>query len=132
VGSEITRGLDIFELKPSGFISKNEIEAAKSVHLDYLNTQGQVKLVWPATFSLARSYLDQLERSNGLDRGKISEIREALSSAEKTSGTKRQEALSQLGTRLDGDAAGAGNPAKVRTLAGVVRQLAAAPHLAGR
>ncbi|HEV8456127.1 MAG TPA: hypothetical protein VGQ24_14605, partial [Gemmatimonadales bacterium] len=32
-GSEILRGLDIFELKPSGFISQNEIDAAKSVHL---------------------------------------------------------------------------------------------------
>ena len=56
VGSEITRGLDIFELKPSGFISQNEIDAARSVHLDYFNTQGQVKLVWPATFSLARAF----------------------------------------------------------------------------
>jgi LVIVD repeat-containing protein len=130
VGSEITRGLDIFELKPSGFISQNEIDAAKSVHLDYFNTQGQVKLVWPATFSLARAYLDQLERSKGLDAGKISATREALTGAEKASGTKRQEALTQLATRLDGDTAGAGDPAKVRALAGVARQLAIAPRLA--
>jgi hypothetical protein len=130
VGSEITRGLDIFELRPSGFISQNEIDAAKSVHLDYFNTQGQVKLVWPATFSLARAYLDQLERSKGLDAGKISAVREALTGAEKASGTKRQEALTVLATRLDGDAAGAGDAAKVRTLALEVRQLATAPRLA--
>jgi hypothetical protein len=130
VGSEISRGLDIFELKPSGFISQNEIDAAKSVHLDYFNTQGQVKLVWPATFSLARAYLDQLERSKGLDAGKISAAREALAGAEKASGTKRQEALTQLSTRLDSDAAGAGDAAKVRTLAVEVRQLATAPRLA--
>ncbi|HEV2085332.1 MAG TPA: hypothetical protein VGR09_09630 [Gemmatimonadales bacterium] len=130
VGSEISRGLDIFELKPSGFISQNEIDAAKSVHLDYFNTQGQVKLVWPATFSLARAYLDQLERSKGLDAGKISAVRETLTGAEKASGTKRQEALTQLATRLDGDVAGAGDAAKVRTLAVVVRQLATAPRLA--
>jgi len=130
VGSEISRGLDIFELKPSGFISQNEIDAAKSVHLDYFNTQGQVKLVWPATFSLARAYLDQLERSKGLDAGKIAAVREALAGAEKASGTKRQEALTQLATRLDGDAAGAGDAAKVRTLAVEVRQLATAPRLA--
>ena len=36
VGSEIARGLDLFELKPSAFISQNEIDAAKSVHFDYL------------------------------------------------------------------------------------------------
>jgi hypothetical protein len=130
VGSEISRGLDIFELKPSGFISQNEIEAAKSVHLDYFNAQGQVKLVWPATFSLARAYVDQLERSNGLDAGKISAVREALAGAEKASGTKRQDALTQLATRLDSDAAGAGDAAKVRTLAGVVRQLGTSPGLA--
>ncbi|MBA3555992.1 MAG: hypothetical protein H0W29_14690, partial [Gemmatimonadales bacterium] len=63
VGSEMARGLDIFELTPSGFISENEIDAAKSVRLDYYNAQGQPKLVWAATFSLARAYLDQLDRS---------------------------------------------------------------------
>src|SRR5207248_2374421 len=70
--SEIARGLDIFELVPSAFLSQNEIDAAKTVHLDYLNTQGQPKLVWPPSFSLARAYLDQLARSNGLAADKIS------------------------------------------------------------
>jgi hypothetical protein len=31
-GSEILWGFDIFELKPSGLFSQNEIDAAKSVH----------------------------------------------------------------------------------------------------
>ncbi len=130
VGSEISRGLDIFELVPSGLISQNEIDAAKSVHLDYLNTQGQPKLVWPATFSLARAYLDQLERSNGLDGGKITAARKSLSSAEKESVTERQNALTQLATQLDAESAGARDGAKVRTLAGVVRDLASPSHLA--
>ena len=60
VSSEIARGLDIFELTPSEFLSHNEIDAAKSVKLEYLNTQGQPKYVWPATTSLAKAYLDQL------------------------------------------------------------------------
>lgn len=42
--SEIAHGPDTFELQPSGFISQNEIDAARSVHLDYLNTQGQPSL----------------------------------------------------------------------------------------
>ena len=66
VSSEIARGLDIFELTPSAFISQNEIDAAKTVHLDYLNAQGQPKFVWPPSFALARAYVDQLERSSGL------------------------------------------------------------------
>jgi hypothetical protein len=132
VGSEIARGLDIFELRPSGFISQNEIDAAKSVKLDYLNTQGQPKLVWPATFSLARAYVDQLERSSGLEAGRISALRAALNSAEKASETERRNALTRLATELEGDANAAGDGAKVRTLAGVVRELANGPRLARR
>src|SRR5207244_4232377 len=66
VSSEIGRGLDVFELVPSGLLSQNEIDAAKLVHFDYLNVQDQPKLVWPASFVVARAYLDQLARSNGL------------------------------------------------------------------
>ncbi|MFL5514970.1 MAG: LVIVD repeat-containing protein, partial [Gemmatimonadales bacterium] len=51
VSSEIARGLDIFELLPSPLISQNEIDAAKTVKLAYLNTQGQPKLVWPPSFA---------------------------------------------------------------------------------
>jgi hypothetical protein len=130
VGSEMARGLDIFELVPSAFITENEIEAAKSVKLEYFNTQGQVKLTWPASFSLARAYLDQLERSNGLPAGKIVAVRELLTRAEQSSGTERQEALTQLATRLDSDADGAGNSAKLRTLATAVKQLRAEASLA--
>jgi len=131
-GSEILRGLDIFELKPSGSISQNEIDAAKSVHLDYFNTQGQVKFTWPKTYSLARAYLDQLERSNGMDAGKIATARAELARAEKVSGAKQQEVLTRLVERLEADVAGAGDTAKVQTLAGVVRQLVVAPNLARR
>ena len=126
VGSEIARGLDIFELRPSGFLSQNEIDAAKSVHLDYLNVQGQPKLVWPASFALAGAYLDQLERSKGLDGGKIAAARKELAVAEKASGTARQDALTKLAAELDGESGGAGDATKVRTLAGAVKELAGA------
>jgi hypothetical protein len=124
VSSEIARGLDILELTPSAFLTQNEIDAAKSVRLDYLNSQGQPKLVWPATFALARAYVDQLERSGGLAAGRISAVRQALAGAEQASGAQRKDALAQLATQLDGDASGAGDAARVRTLAGAVRSLA--------
>ena len=113
VSSEISRGLDIFELAPSGFISQNEIDAAKTVHFDYLNTQGQPKLVWPPSFALARAYVDQLEAvAHGLEAGRIAAVREALAAAEKAKGDARREALTSLATGLDADAAGAsGGPA---------------------
>jgi hypothetical protein len=85
--SEIARGLDAFQLQPSGFISQNELDAANLVHFDFLNVQDQQKLVWPASFSVA---------------------------------------LTQLATQLDGDARSAMDGAKVRMLAGAVRDLASA------
>jgi hypothetical protein len=123
VSSEISRGLDIFELTPSAFISQNEIDAAKSVHRDYQNVQGQAKIVWPPTFALARAYLDQLEREQGLDAAQIAAARKVLASAEKDSGVKRGEALTELAAQLDGEAGSAGDGAKVRVAAGAVRQL---------
>jgi len=132
VSSEIARGLDIFELTPSGFLTKNEIEAAKSVHLDYLNVQGQPKFEWPATFSLARAYLDQLERSRGLEAGRIATARSALAKAEQASGTGQRELLTRLANELEAYTAGAADGAKVRMLAGSVKDMAAAPHLAER
>jgi hypothetical protein len=126
VSSEIARGLDIFELAPSGFISQNEIDAAKQVHLDYFNTQDQPRFVWPASFVVARAYLDQLERSKGLASKRVSAVRTELARAEKMSGEARRGALSQLAGQLDGDAAGATDQAKVRALAGAVRDLAKA------
>jgi LVIVD repeat-containing protein len=127
VGSEIARGLDVWELLPSGLISKNEIDAAKSVHLPELNVQGQPKYVWPPSFALARAYADQLERSQGLSADRITAIRQALDAAEKASGSQRHDALTQLATQVDGDAGGAGDGAKVRKLADAVRQLSSAP-----
>lgn len=123
--SEISRGLDVFELTPSAWLSQNEIDAAKLVRLDYFNAQGQPQFVWPAHPAVAQAYLDQLARSNGLASGTISSARKALDKAGKESGAKRQETLTKLATQLDGDAAGAGDPAKVRTLAATVRAMAA-------
>jgi hypothetical protein len=124
VSSEIQRGLDIFELVPSAYISQNEIDAAKTVHLDYLNTQGQPKLVWPPSFALARAYVDQLARSNGLAASRLSAVRQALASAEAASGGSRTTALTTLAGQLDGDANGSSDAVKVKKLAEAVRALA--------
>ncbi len=126
VSSEIARGLDIFELRPSGLLSQNEIDAAKLVHLDYFNAQDQPKLVWPASIVVARAYLDQLARSSGVAPDSVAALRRDLAAAEKLSGPARRDALTSLGTRLEADAGGAADPAKVRTLAATVRDLAGA------
>jgi hypothetical protein len=124
VSSEISRGLDIFELQPSGLISRNEIDAAKLVHVDYFNAQDQPRIVWPASVVVARAYLDQLARSNGLAPDSVSALRQDLARAEKLSGQQRRDALARLAVRLDGDAPGAADQARVRALAAAVTDLA--------
>src|SRR5206468_4696101 len=111
--SEIARGLDVLELAPSGLISANEIAAAKLVHLDYFNAQDQPKVTWPATFVVARAYVDQLERANGLSAERVKAVRQELSQAEKSQGAARRDALTQLATALGQDASMSNDRAKV-------------------
>ena len=124
ISSEIVRGLDIFELLPSGLISQNELDAAKTVKYEHLNAQGQPKMVWPPSFALARSFVDQLERSKGLSASRISEVRAALQTAERASGGTRRTALTALATSLNADATSSSDGAKVRMLIGAVGDLA--------
>ena len=124
VSSEIGRGLDIFALVPSGWLSQNEIDAAKLIHFDFLNVQNQPKLTWPASFVVAGAYLDQLARSGGLASAQVAAARSALARAEKQTGAQRRSALTQLATQLNGDAPGATDQAKVRALAAAVTDLA--------
>jgi hypothetical protein len=124
VSSEISRGLDIYDLMPSGFISKNELDAAKTVHYDELNPQDQQKMVWPATFSLAKAYVDQLARTSGLPADRTTAIMTSLNNAEKANGAARKNALTLLGTQIDGYASGASDANKVHMLGGTVKDLA--------
>ncbi|MDH4130827.1 MAG: hypothetical protein OEW17_10225 [Gemmatimonadota bacterium] len=126
VSSEIRRGLDILELVPSEHLSQNEIDAAKLVRVDRLNVQGQEKFIWPATFVVARAYLDQLERSKGLAASSISSARKALDGAEKASGQARQDALTKLAVDLKNDAAGAADQARVKLLLATVTEMSKA------
>lgn len=124
VSSEIARGLDILELTPSEHLTANEIEAARTVRLDYLNAQGQPRFIWPPSFALARAYADQLERSGGLPAARIATVRGQLASAERARGARRRSVLNQLASRLERDAAASSDAAKVALLASAVRALA--------
>ena len=124
VSSEISRGLDIFELVPSPHISQNEIDAANTVKLEFLNAQGQPKFVWPPSFAKARAFVDQLERSKGLSAARITAVRSALAAAEKQSGGAQKTALSTLSTSLNSDASGSSDAAKVKMLSAAVAELA--------
>ena len=66
-GTEIARGLDVFSLTPSEYLSENEITAASLSGHSISNPQQQRRHVWPAEPVIAKAYLDQLVRGNGID-----------------------------------------------------------------
>ena len=124
VSSEIGRGLDVFALKPSAMLTQNEIDAANTVRFAFLNPQGQPKIVWPASFALARAYVDQLERSGGVSGSKVKAYRAALAEAETKRGAERQAALKALGSTVR-KSVGGKDADRVTKLADAVEALAA-------
>ena len=125
-GSEIIRGLDVLALTPSEHLSQNEIDAAKLVRMDHFNPQSQAKLTWPASFSVARAYVDQLARRSTVPRDVTTRISTELTRAEGLQGAERQAALTALATMIDGQSATGRDAERVRALAAAVRDLAAA------
>ena len=110
--SEIARGLDVFELTPTKFLTQNEIDAAKAVRLAELNVQNQQKLEWPRKLVVAKAYLDQLSRSQALPAGEIAQLQKAIQSAEKSRTSKSRLAkLKKMATSLEESAATAKSPA---------------------
>jgi len=126
--SEISRGLDVLDLVPSGLLSKNEIEAARQVRFDQQNVQDQQRFVWPRSVAVARAYLDQLERSRGLSPERLAATRAALDRAEALAGAERARVLDGLSRRIDGYVAGARDAARVKLLASEVRREAGAAN----
>src|SRR6185369_16178510 len=82
--SEIARGLDVFELTPTKFLTQNDIDAAKTVQVTELNVQNQQKIEWPHSLVVAKAYVDQLERSQALPADQIAAVRQAIQSADKS------------------------------------------------
>jgi hypothetical protein len=124
--SELDRGFDVLELVPGDAFSKNELEAAKLVHMEEYNPQSQPKIVWPAAFVVVRAYLDQLVRGNGLAQQRTTSIASALDAAEQQSGSTRSKALSALATQVDRDVKVAKDPERVRAMSAAIRALAKA------
>lgn len=126
VSSEIARGLDIAELVPSPYLSQNEIDAAKTVHVDYFNAQGQPKFEWPPSFPLVKAYVDQLERNGCLPANRIAAVRQTIASAEAATGAQRRDSLNQLATQLQDDARGSCDAPRVEKLRQATTDLARA------
>jgi hypothetical protein len=128
-GAEIARGIDIFRLLPSPFLTQNEIDAAMQVRSTVFNAQQQPKITWPATIVVARAYLDQLARSNSIPAARADTLKAALDKADGIrTGRERGAAavlteLDTLAAELERDAASASgrDQMRMRSLAETLR-----------
>jgi hypothetical protein len=124
--SEIARGLDIFQLTPTKFLTQNEIDAAEAVRVAALNVQNQERIEWPRTLVVAKAYVDQLERSQALPAERIATLRTAIQNAESSHLSKSALAkLNSLGLALDkttAPIASAADSTRLQALAEILKQ----------
>jgi hypothetical protein len=132
-GTEIARGLDIFRMTPSMYLSQNEIEAAMMVRVESFNAQQQPRVAWPANATVARAYLDQLTRTKAITPARVSAVRDALARADALrtgrprDAAARLERLDALATQLESDAAAAAgrDATRMRALAMTMKEMKA-------
>jgi hypothetical protein len=124
--SEIARGLDIFKLTPTKFLTQNEIDAAEAVRVAALNVQNQERIEWPRTLGVAMAYVDQLERSQALPADQIAALRQAIQSAESSHLKQKELAkLKSLAPSLEKSAAStqsAADSTRLQALAEILKQ----------
>lgn len=121
-GSEIARGLDIFELSPTQFLTQNEIDAAKTVQVAELNVQNQEKIQWSNRLVVAKAYIDQLERSQAMPADQIASLRQAIQTAESE---KKPGKLKKFASSIKKNAASAKNTtdsARMQSLAEILKK----------
>jgi hypothetical protein len=118
--SEIARGIDIFRLLPSEHLSQNEIDAAMLVRHEEFNPQQQPKVGWPATAVVAKAYVDQLNRTKGIQPERATAVVAAMDRAEQMRSARDRGAnaaadqLVTLATQLEADAAAASGRDQLR------------------
>jgi len=112
-GTEISRGLDVFALQSSDYLTENEIAAASLPALNgIVNAQTQQIVKWPAVPVVARAYMDQLQRENRLSANQAGELSDALERAEALLGGgdgNRRSTVRALNTLADDFSEAAGD-----------------------
>jgi len=120
--SEIARGLDIFELTPTKFLTQNEIDAAKAVRVAEFNVQNQEKIEWPRQLIVAKAYVDQLERSQSLPADQIAALRQAIQAAESSQNLGKLKSLAPSLEKSAAMAKSAADSTRLHALAEILKQ----------
>ena len=119
-GAEIARGLDVFRLKTSEYLSANELAAAVLVQATSFNAQQQARITWPSDSVVARAYIDQLNRTKGIGAARAGAVTSALERADRVKNTRSREAetsldeLTSLSAQVDADARAASGRDAIR------------------
>jgi hypothetical protein len=130
-GTEIARGVDVFALKPSEYLTENEIAAALAAKVETFNAQDQARIVWPADPVVARAYLDQLNRTKGIHAERAAAVTAAVDRAATLKAGKDgavADQLDALAKQVESDAAAAtpADAARLRALGATLKGVAAA------
>ncbi|MEO0449583.1 MAG: DUF305 domain-containing protein [Pseudomonadota bacterium] len=122
-GTEIVRGLDVFELEPSDHMTANEIAASNLADQGELfNPQQQFVVTWPeADPTIAMAYVDQLARSAVLSEADAGSISKSLTDAQTAiaAGDRNRQlrrALRRFASNLDGSDADAISAGRMEAL----------------
>ncbi len=99
-GTEIARGLDVLELKPSQHLTQNEIAAAALADQGAMfNPQQQFPVTWPAHPVVALAYVDQLARAQSLPPATLASLTATLGEARSRVDAKKRDR--PLATRVE-------------------------------
>jgi hypothetical protein len=128
-GSEMGRGVDVFRLTPSQYLSQSEIDAATLVHVTEFNAQHQPRMNWPPSFVVARAYVDQLARDIAISGDRAEDVKRTLDRVERLpSGQARSAGVAELdelatGFERDANSAAGVDASRLRALATTIRAL---------
>jgi hypothetical protein len=117
--SEIARGIDVFTLNPSEFLSKNEIEAARLASVADLNVQLQQRVTWPRSSVVSLAYVDQLTRSRAIQRARADAVRTTLERVDRIR-SAQQRGVSAVVAQLDALAAQVDTDSQVAAASGTL------------
>ena len=113
-GTEIARGMDIFKLVPSEFLTENEVAAAELADEgSVFNPQTQFPVVWPDVPVVAHAYIDQLNRNGALTDSQNAGLASALGRADLLLNSGRSD--EDLASDLSSLAAGLGDDGDQQT-----------------
>ncbi len=125
-GTEIVRGLDVFALTSSEFLTENEIAAAALADEGgVFNPQQQFAVTWPAHPVVARAYMDQLKRSDSLSVSLQADVNAALESWIKQieTGGKNKNVTAKLKSLARSVKSGTGDAIVTKQRAGLAETL---------